>query len=161
MFQREGFVETAAIRFFNVFGPRQDPTNPYAAAVPAFLQRAMSGEPLAIFGDGEQSREFVYVRDAVSALAFAAEKDGLTGAFNCGYGRPTTINELVRQILALTQSQSRCNYLPERSGDVRHSCASTERLSTAGWRPVSSFEQGLKETIEAFRQDVLEGTTAS
>lgn len=158
MFRHEGRLQTAALRFFNVFGPGQDPASPYAAAVPAFLKRALCGEPLAIFGDGEQSRDFIYVRDVVSALVFVAENSALTGAFNCGYGRPTTINELVDRIVALTQSESQSNYLPERLGDVRHSCASTEKLRAAGWRPVSNLEQGLRETIEAFRQRLLEGT---
>jgi len=161
MFSREGWLKTAALRFFNVFGPGQDPTSPYAAAVPAFLRRALRGEPLAIFGDGEQSRDFIYVKDAVSALVFAAEATELSDAFNCGYGRPTTINELVRRIVALTQSESQPNYFPERSGDVRHSCASTEKLRAAGWRPISSLEQGLSETMEGLRRDLLEGTQIS
>jgi UDP-glucose 4-epimerase len=157
MFTREGRLETAAIRFFNVFGPGQDPLSPYAAAVPAFLRRALRGEPLDVFGDGEQTRDFIHVKDAVSALAFAAENTGLTGAFNCGYGRSTTINELVRQILALTQAESQPNHFPARAGDVRHSCASAEKLCAAGWRPVSSLEQGLRETMEWMRQQFLAG----
>jgi UDP-glucose 4-epimerase len=161
IFEREGWLKTAALRFFNVFGPGQDPNSPYAAAVPAFLRRAMRGERLAIFGDGEQSRDFIYVKDAVSALAFAAEKSHLTGAINCGYGGATTINELVRRIFTLTHSESQPDHFPERSGDVRHSCAATEKLRAAGWRPVSSFEHGLRETIDGFRQELLEGTKVS
>jgi UDP-glucose 4-epimerase len=161
MFEREGWLKTAALRFFNVFGPGQDPTSSYAAAVPAFLQRAMRGEPLTIFGDGEQSRDFIYVKDVVAALVFAAENSELKGAFNCGYGQQTSINELVRRILVLTQSKSQPNYLPERAGDVRHSCASTEKLRAFGWRPASSLEQGLRETMEEFRRHFLEGTKSS
>ena len=85
IFARQGWLKTASLRFFNVFGPGQDPTSPYAAAVPAFIQRALSGEPLTIFGDGEQTRDFVYVKDAVSSLMFAVENNDVVGAFNCGY----------------------------------------------------------------------------
>ena len=74
MFAREGWLNTASLRFFNVFGPGQDPAGPYAAAVPAFMRHAVRGEPVSIFGDGEQSRDFIYVKDAVSGLVFAAEK---------------------------------------------------------------------------------------
>ena len=100
MFAREGWLNTASLRFFNVFGPGQDPAGPYAAAVPAFMHLAVRGEPVTIFGDGEQSRDFIYVKDAVSALVFAAENGQVTGVYNCGYGRQTTINELIRRILA-------------------------------------------------------------
>jgi len=161
MFEREGWLNTAALRFFNVFGPGQDPASPYAAVVPAFMQRAMRGEPLTIFGDGKQSRDFIYVKDAVSSLAFAAENSQLTGVFNCGYGRQTTINELIQRILTSADSESRLNYLPERPGDVRHSCASTEKLRASGWRPVSSLDQGLRETMEEFRQRVPESADNS
>jgi UDP-glucose 4-epimerase len=151
MFARERWLETASLRFFNVFGPGQDPGGPYAAAVPAFMQCAVRGEPLTVFGDGEQSRDFVYVRDAVSALAFAAENAHVTGVFNCGYGRATTINEIIRHILAVADSRSSVVNLPARPGDVRHSCASTKKLHAAGWRPSVSLDEGLRETLEGFR----------
>jgi UDP-glucose 4-epimerase len=151
LFAREGWLNTASIRFFNVFGPGQDLTGSYAAAVPAFMHRAVQGEPVTIFGDGEQSRDFIYVKDAVSSLVFAAEKEEVTGVFNCGYGRQTTINELVRRILASADSRSPIRYLPERLGDVRHSCASTQKLHASGWRPVSSLDAGLRETLQGFR----------
>ena len=128
MFAREGWLNTASLRFFNVFGPGQNPAGPYAAAVPAFMRLAVRGEPVTIFGDGEQSRDFIYVKDVVSGLVFAAQKGEVTGVFNCGYGRQTTINELIRRILASVDSRSPVVYLPERSGDVRHSCASTKIL---------------------------------
>ena len=160
MFRREERLKTATLRFFNVFGPGQDPTSPYAAAVPTFLRRAMSGEDVTIFGDGEQTRDFVYVRDIVAGLLFVAENSDLTGAYNCGYGHQTTINEIATRILALTQSQSRLVHLPARPGDVRHSCASTERLQAAGWRPVGGLEEGLRETVEAARRQFLESSKA-
>ena len=151
MFAREGWLNTASLRFFNVFGPGQDPAGPYAAAVPAFMRHAVRGEPVSIFGDGEQSRDFIYVKDAVSGLVFAAEEGEVTGVFNCGYGRQTTINELIRRILSAADSRSPVVYLPERLGDVRHSCASTEKLRAAGWGPVSNLDDGLRETLEDFQ----------
>jgi UDP-glucose 4-epimerase len=160
IFRREGRLKTAAVRFFNAFGPAQDPTSTYAAAVPAFMWRAMRGEEVTIFGDGEQTRDFVYVKDIVSSLLFVAENSDLSGAYNCGYGDQTTINEIANRILTLTGSESRLIHLPARSGDVRHSCASTERLHAAGWRPVSGLEEGLRETVEAFRREFLESSKA-
>jgi UDP-glucose 4-epimerase len=154
MFSREGWLETASLRFFNVFGPGQDSAGSYAAAVPAFMQRAVCGEPLTVFGDGEQSRDFIYVGDAVSALAFAADNAQVNGVFNCGYGRATTINELAHHILAAANSRSPTVYLPARPGDVRHSCASTRKLCDLGWLPVSSLEDGLREMLEGFRERV-------
>jgi len=160
MFRREKRLKTATLRFFNVFGPGQDPTSPYAAAVPTFLRRAMSGEDVTIFGDGEQTRDFVYVKDIVASLLFVAENSDLTGAYNCGYARQTTINEIASRILALTHSRSRLVHLPARPGDVRHSCASTERLQATGWRPVGRLEEGLRETVEAARRQFLESSKA-
>jgi UDP-glucose 4-epimerase len=160
MFHREKRLKTATLRFFNVFGPGQDPASPYAAAVPTFLRRAMSGEDVTIFGDGEQTRDFVYVKDIVASLLFMAENSDLTGAYNCGYARQTTINEIASRILALTHSRSRLVHLPARPGDVRHSCASTERLQATGWRPVGRLEEGLRETVEAARRQFLESSKA-
>jgi UDP-glucose 4-epimerase len=161
MFLREKRLKTATLRFFNVFGPGQDPDGPYAAAVPTFLRRAICGEAVTIFGDGEQTRDFVYVKDIVSSLLFVAENSELTGAYNCGYGRQTTVNEIAHQILELTQSPSRLVHLPARLGDVRHSCASTEKLRATGWRPISGLEEGLRETIEAFRWESPDSTRSS
>ena len=151
IFAREGWLETASLRFFNVFGPGQNPAGAYAAAVPGLMQRAVRGEQLTIYGDGEQSRDFIYVKDAVSALVFAAENDRGRGVFNCGYGRETTINELLRRILVAANSKSPVVYLPARPGDVRHSCASTEKLSDLGWLPLSNLDEGLRETLKVFR----------
>ena len=154
MFAREGWLQTASLRFFNVFGPGQDPAGPYSAAVPSFIQRAVCGEPLTVFGDGEQSRDFIFVRDAVSALTFAADNALVKGVFNCGYGRATTINELVHHVLAAANSRSPVVYLPARPGDVRHSCASTEKLRDLGWLPMNSLDDGLRETLNGF-QDLV------
>ncbi|MDE0820062.1 MAG: NAD-dependent epimerase/dehydratase family protein [Opitutales bacterium] len=144
MFQAEGRLETACLRFFNVFGSRQDPNGPYAAAVPIFFQKALSGEPITIFGDGGATRDFIFVKDIVAALIFLAENESVTGVFNAGYGRQTSVKELAESILELTGSSSEIVYAPERVGDVRHSLASVEKLKSAGFYPAGNLDAGLK-----------------
>ena len=144
-------IGTTSLRFFNVFGPRQDPRSAYAAAVPIFIAKALRGEPIGIHGDGGQTRDFVHVADIVGALAHAGASAEMHGTYNVGYGRSLTILELAREILRLTGSRSRIEHLPPRAGDVRDSLASNERLLASGWRPRSSVALGLAETIEYFR----------
>ena len=151
MFQREGKLETASIRFFNVFGPRQDPKGAYAAAVPIFIEKAVRGQPITIFGDGGQTRDFIYVKDIVGALAFAVETPGVTGVFNAGYGEQITINDLATGLIAAAESSSNILYAPGRAGDVRHSRASSDKLRAAGWKPRFTLEDGLAETLDFFR----------
>jgi UDP-glucose 4-epimerase len=143
---------TTSLRFFNVFGPRQDPRSAYAAAVPIFIAKALRDEPIGIHGDGGQTRDFVHVTDIVGALAYAGASADMHGTYNVGYGRSQSILELAQEILRLTGSKSRIDHLPPRAGDVRHSLASTARLLAAGWQPRSSVSAGLAETVEYFRQ---------
>jgi UDP-glucose 4-epimerase len=143
---------TTSLRFFNVFGPRQDPRSAYAAAVPIFIAKALRDEPIGIHGDGGQTRDFVHVTDIVGALAYAGASADMAGTYNVGYGRSQSILELAQEILRLTGSKSAIEHLPPRAGDVRHSLASTERLLSAGWKPKSSVRSGLAETVEYFRQ---------
>jgi UDP-glucose 4-epimerase len=151
LFQREGRLETAAIRFFNVFGPRQDPKGAYAAAVPIFIEKAIKRDPIVIFGDGGQTRDFIYVKDIVGALTFAAETTGVTGTFNAGYGGQITINDLASEIVRLTGSTSPIEHQPNRPGDVRHSRADVARLTASGWTPRHSLAEGLAATIDFFK----------
>ena len=150
MFQREGRLDTTAIRFFNVFGPRQDPKGAYAAAVPIFIEKALANEPLTLFGDGGQTRDFIFVKDIVGALVFAAETQGVAGVFNAGYGGQITINELAEGIVMATGSSSPIEHASERPGDVRHSRASAQHLRDAGWQPRFTLAQGLEQTIQWF-----------
>jgi len=152
LFNRTRGIETACLRLFNVFGPRQDPASAYAAAVPIFIRRALAGEPLTIFGDGGQTRDFIYVKDVVAANVFAATTPGLAGVFNVGYGESTTIGEIARGIISATGSESGIRHEPVRPGDVRHSLASVDKLRAAGFRPVSSLREGLSDTLEFFRR---------
>jgi UDP-glucose 4-epimerase len=152
MFRAEGRLETAAIRFFNVFGPRQDPKGAYAAAVPIFIEKAVKGEDITVFGDGEQTRDFIYVKDIVGALTFAAETPGVTGVFNAGYGGQITINKLANQIIANAGTASKVLHAPERAGDVKHSRASADKLLAAGWKPRHTLEEGLAATFDFFKR---------
>jgi UDP-glucose 4-epimerase len=151
MFQREGRLETAAIRFFNVFGPRQDPKGAYAAAVPIFIEKAVMGEDITVFGDGAHTRDFIYVKDIVGALSFAVETPGVTGVFNAGYGGQITINDLASQIISNAGTNSRVLHAPERPGDVKHSRASADKLQAAGWKPQHTLQNGLAATFDFFK----------
>jgi UDP-glucose 4-epimerase len=150
-YRRAHGLGTTSLRFFNVFGPRQDPRSAYAAAVPIFIAKALRDEPIGIHGDGGQTRDFIHVTDIVGALAYAGRTDGLAGTYNVGYGRRQTILALAEEIVKLTGSRSRIEFLAPRAGDVRHSLASTERLLAAGWQPRSSVSAGLAETVAYFR----------
>lgn len=147
LYRREGWLQTACLRFFNVFGPRQDPNSAYAAAVPIFLHRARNNEPITIYGDGGQTRDFIYVKDIVGALAFAAETPEVQGVFNAGYGKAMTILELVEEIIRLTDSRSKMDFQPVRAGDIRHSTSDASKLRAAGWSPRFDVPSGLKELV--------------
>ena len=151
MFQNEGRLQTAAIRFFNVFGPRQDPKGAYAAAVPIFIEKAVNNEDITVFGDGGQTRDFIYVKDIAGALAFAVETPGVTGVFNAGYGGQITIEDLANGLVSAADSASKILYAPERAGDVRHSRASADKLRAAGWVPRHTLEEGLGVTLKFFK----------
>ena len=143
---------TTSLRFFNVFGPRQDPRSAYAAAVPIFIAKALRDEPIGIHGDGGQTRDFIHVTDIVGALAYAGASKDMAGTYNVGYGQSQSILALAQEIIRLTGSKSAIEHLPPRAGDVRHSLASTERLLAAGWKAQSSVSAGLAETVAYFRQ---------
>ncbi len=150
MFSREGKLDTGVMRYFNVFGPRQDPGSAYAAAVPIFIDKATRNETITIFGDGEQTRDFIYVKDIVAANVFLAMNPTESGFYNVAYGGRLTINDLARKIIELTGSSSKIEYAAERAGDVKHSMASVEKIMAAGFKPTSSFDEGLEETIKFF-----------
>lgn len=150
MFTKEGKLETASLRFFNVFGPRQDPKGAYAAAVPIFIEKAVKNEEICIFGDGEQTRDFIYVKDIVGGLVFACTTPGVTGTYNVGYGSKITINDLAKTIICETGSASKITYKPERAGDVKHSMASSDKLRSKGWTPKHNLAEGLAVTVDYF-----------
>jgi len=147
-------LETVALRYFNVFGPRQDPRSQYAAVVPKFVAAAQANERPAIYGDGEQTRDFVFVTNIVQAnmLACSAPAEACCGeAFNIGSGSRTTINALWRQIADLAGCTAQPHYMPSRPGDVRDSHASLQRAQRAlNYTPVITLDDGLRHTVEWF-----------
>ena len=112
-----------------------------------FIERALKNEPIVIFGDGEQTRDFIGVKDVVAANVFFAMQSSETGIFNVASGRGITIHDLAKTICRLTGSYSKIEYADERPGDVRHSLASIEKSSAAGFKPAGNFSNDLKETI--------------
>ena len=150
IFSESGKLKTVSLRYFNVFGPRQDPECAYAAAPALFCNRAIHGRKISVFGDGEQSRDFVFVDDVVKVNAFFMEND-LEGVYNVATGKTVTINELVKRILFMTDSQSEVEYLPERSGDIRNLQASTDKLHGAGIRCDARFSASLGTTINSYK----------
>ena len=150
MFTQTGRLQTACLRYFNVFGPRQDPKSAYAAAVPIFTAKAVANEPMTIYGDGEQTRDFIYVKDIVAANVFMATND-FTGVYNIAYGKKITINDLASEIIRLTGSKSKIIHLPERAGDVKHSMAAVDKLNATGFKPSFNFDLGMKATVEYFQ----------
>ena len=140
------------LRYFNVFGPRQDPEGEYAAVVPKFITLMRSGERPTIFGDGEQSRDFVFVDDGVAANIQAAES-GVTGeVFNVARGERTTINELVDQLNEILEADIEPKYEAPRQGDIRHSFAEISNArNQLKYEPTTSFEDGLRQTVTQFQ----------
>ncbi len=143
--------ETVVLRYFNVFGPRQDPTSQYAAVVPLFITAIANDEPVTIFDDGGQSRDFTYVDNVVSANLRAADADGVSGRIlNVSAGSPTTVNELAETIGRILGKPVERRHLPARPGDLRNSWADpSEARSALAWEPAVGLEDGLRKTIES------------
>ena len=146
-------LATVSLRYFNVFGPYQNPRSEYSAAVPAFIENAIRNEAITIFGDGRQTRDFVYVKDVVEANAFFALKSQATGVFNVACGQQLTITDLALTSRNLAESSSAIECGAERPGDVKHSLAGVDKTQSAGFRPVCDLTEGLRATIEFFRKD--------
>ena len=150
IFANENRLKTACMRYFNVFGPRQDPGSAYAAAIPIFTSKAVRNETISVYGDGFQTRDFVYVKDVVAVNVFLAENDKYIGVYNVGYGRQTSVNDLISNILKQTNSNSRIEYLSERAGDIKHSLGCIDKLLSTGYKYKFDFNEGLKNTISYF-----------
>jgi nucleoside-diphosphate-sugar epimerase len=140
--------ETVVLRYFNVFGPRQDPTSQYAAVVPLFITAIAAGQPITIFDDGEQSRDFTYVDNVVAANLLAADAEGVSGRiFNISGGAPTTVNALADTIGRLLGKPVERRYLAARAGDLRDSWADvTAARSLLEFDPQIDLGEGLKRT---------------
>ncbi|MCI0478361.1 MAG: SDR family oxidoreductase, partial [Anaerolineales bacterium] len=143
-------LSTVSLRYFNVFGPRQDPATQYAGVLAKFCTCAVTGQPYPVHGDGEQSRDFTYVENVVQANIRAAESE-IEGApvINVACGERTTLNELIRLLNQLTEQKLPAHYGPERAGDVRHSHADITRAGKLlGYEPMINLREGLKRTLE-------------
>lgn len=147
-------LETVALRYFNVFGPGQDPQSQYAAVIPNFITAALEGRSPIIHGDGEQSRDFTYVDNAVEANVLAADAEGATGrVFNIAYGERTTLNEIVARVGELSGGEVEAVHVDPRPGDVRHSLADISQAREAlGYEPMIDFGEGLRRTFAAYRE---------
>jgi UDP-glucose 4-epimerase len=147
-FARAGMLEGVALRYFNVFGPRQSPTSAYAAVIPAFLASARDGRPATVHGDGQQTRDFTYVDNVVAANLLAATRPSANGVVcNLGAGRRTSLLELLGLVREVTGRDVQAKHVPPRAGDVRDSLASLERAKLAlGYEPLVGLRDGLDRT---------------
>lgn len=143
-------LKTVALRYFNVYGPRQDPSSDYAAVIPKFVNRVMAGKPPVIYGDGEQTRDFTFVRDVVQANVLAMETDA-TGVFNVATGTRISVNDLAGMIMEIIGNRTDCVHDEPRAGDVRDSLGDISRARVGfGYAPRYGMGEGLRETIEWF-----------
>jgi nucleoside-diphosphate-sugar epimerase len=147
-------LETVALRYFNVFGPRQDPASQYSAVIPRFISALMRGEPPMIYGDGEQSRDFTYVDDVVNANLLAADSPAAAGnKYNVACGRRVTVNELYGEIADLIGVDIEPIYGPPRPGDIAHTLASLDAARTdLAYEPAISLREGLTITVDHLAQ---------
>ena len=147
-------LPTVSLRLFNVYGPRQSPSSPYAAVVPLFIRRLLDDEPVNVDGDGGQTRDFVFVEDVVRAMVLSAERAaGVHGPFNIGTGRSVSIHTLAATLQGLVPVDRDTTYGPPRPGDIRHSASDIRRAKAAlGYRPKVTLEDGLRATVQWFRE---------
>lgn len=144
-------LKTISLRYFNVYGPKQDPNSQYAAAIPIFIERALKNKDIIIYGDGKQTRDFIFIDDVVNANVSAFENMDVTGVYNVANGESITILELAEKIIDVTNSRSVIKFEDERKGDVKHSLASIEETKEKlGFKPAVNLEEGLAKTIEYF-----------
>ena len=148
-------LETVCLRYFNVFGPRQDPASPYSGVLARFITQMLKGEQPTILGDGQQSRDFTYVDNAVDANLLACKapvKEAAGRVFNIACGRRIDLNETYRLLKKLIGYKGEVGYAPERAGDVKHSLADLSQAEKhLGYKPKVDFEEGLRRTIAWYR----------
>jgi nucleoside-diphosphate-sugar epimerase len=145
-------LETVSLRYFNVYGPGQDPQSEYAAVIPKFITTVLRGDTPTVFGDGEQSRDFIYIEDIVNAnLRAAMQSEAVGHVFNVGTGGSSTLNQLLAELARITGREIHPNYTDARPGDVRESLADISLLKAIlGYQPTVPFGTGLERTVAAF-----------
>ncbi|MGA8745505.1 MAG: SDR family oxidoreductase [Solirubrobacterales bacterium] len=146
-------LETVALRYFNVFGPRQDPQSQYAAVIPRFITALLEGKQPIVFGDGEQSRDFTYIDNVIEANLLAASAEGISGEmFNVACGERISLNRLLKDLRGIIGIEIDASYLESRPGDVKHSLADISRaMERLGYQPKIEFGEGLRRTVEYLR----------
>jgi UDP-glucose 4-epimerase len=146
-------LAATSFRFFNIYGPRQDPSSPYSGVISIFVERLMRNLPVTVYGDGKQTRDFVYVADLADLLARAARgMEGNGGVFNVGTGRQNSLLDLLTSLEKISGKKIERRHEPARTGDIRDSCADVTRLkNTFGSVPATPFEQGLKKLLESLK----------
>jgi len=146
-------LETVCLRYFNVFGPRQDPLSPYAAVIPKFITLALAKKPLVVYGDGEQGRDFSFVENVVQANLLACNTVGAVGeTFNIGCGEEMSINQLVEKLKEIIKTDINVRYSDPNTGDIKHSVASIEKAQRLlGYTPTTTLIDGLHRTIEWYK----------
>jgi UDP-glucose 4-epimerase len=149
-------LETVCLRYFNVYGPHQDPSSPYSGVISIFMLRAINGEEPLIYGDGGQTRDFVFVKDVVQANLLAATHEAAPGkVFNVGTSNSVSINGLWEMIARLAECRLPAKHEAPRAGDIVHSLASIQRAKDLlGYQPTVSFEDGLKQTFAWYRRSL-------
>ncbi len=138
-------IDVSIVRPFNIYGPRQDPNNPYTGVISKFISAAKQNKPLIIFGDGKQTRDFIYIDDVIDAVLLVTEKPGI---YNIGAGKATSILELAKIILNLTDNKINVIHKKKREGDIRHSVADISKIKKLGFKPRYSLREGLKKMME-------------
>jgi len=163
IFHRIYGLPTVSLRYFNVFGPRQNPHSPYSAVISKFTVGALAGDRPKVFGDGEQSRDFTYVDNVVEANLLACRAQGADGGvFNIGTGERHTLNEMLEALGGLVGRRLEPVYTERRTGDVRHSQANIEKARRVlGYAPPVDFREGLRRTVEWFKQAPARRPTAN
>jgi len=151
-------LEAVSLRYFNVFGPRQDPDSPYSGVLAKFITQMLNGEQPTIFGDGSQSRDFTYIDNVISANLLAAKAPALRVAgqvFNVGTGTRVNLKEIFRLLKQIIGYGGQVNYAPERAGDVKHSVADLSQIEEQlGYHPLVDIELGLRRTVEWYRSSI-------
>jgi len=145
-------LSTIALRYFNVFGPKQDPKSQYAAVIPIFIDKLLKKESPIIYGDGEQTRDFVSVKQIVEANILAA-KSNETSSYNIGLGKSTSINQLFEMIKEIMEKDINPIYENERAGEIKHSVADISKAKSIGYIPKNDFKEELIETVEWFKDN--------
>jgi UDP-glucose 4-epimerase len=148
--------ETVSLRFFNVFGPRQNPNSPYSAVIPLFIKKIMQDERPIVYGDGKQSRDFTYVKNVVEGMILFATlpKEKVCGnSFNLACGNKVILEEVIKKINLILKAELRPIYIEERKGDIKNSCADITKARSLGYTPSVNFDKGLKQTIQYYKKE--------